>query len=189
MRTLDLSRTSDGISDKLKRICGEAVERCYQCGKCTAGCPVAEDMDMPANQVIRLVQLGQGELALESEAIWLCLGCETCTARCPREVDLAGIMDALRELSMERNPAKAARKIRAFHQAFLDQIKLFGRVPEFALIGEYKLRSWAFFQDVLDAPTMAKKGKIKLMPQKVKGASEVRRIFKRCMEESARREK
>jgi len=144
---------------------------------------------MPVNQVIRLVQMGQGDVALESESIWLCLGCETCTARCPREVDPAGVMDALRELSVQKNPAKAARKIRAFHQAFLDQVKAFGRVPEFTLIGEYKMRSGSFFQDVLTAPTMAKKGKIKLKPQKVDGVKEVRRIFKKCMEASKEWEK
>ena len=184
MKTLDMNASSQKISEQVKRICGEDIERCYQCGKCTAGCPVAEDADMPANQILRLLQLGQGDLALESESIWLCLGCETCTARCPRDVDLAGVMDALRELSAQKNPAKATRKIRAFHQAFLNQIKMFGSVPEFALIGEYKMRSGAFFQDVLSAPIMAKKGKIKLKPQKVDGVKEVRRIFQKCMNAS-----
>src|SRR5208282_717492 len=73
------------------------VADCYQCGKCTAGCPVAMHMDVAPNQVVRLVQLGEWEKALQSRAIWECVGCQTCSTRCPKEVDCAGVMDALRE--------------------------------------------------------------------------------------------
>lgn len=182
-------KPSNAIAQELKEICGEDVVRCYQCGKCTAGCPMAVEADLTPNQIARLVQLGEGERALDCEAIWLCLGCETCTARCPQKVDLAGIMDGMREISLRRNKSKAAKNIRAFHQAFLDQVKTFGRVPEFPLIGDYKLRSGAFFQDILVAPSMAQKGKIKFVPEKVKGAAEVKKIFQKVMAKSQGSEK
>jgi len=80
---------------------GQNLYACYQCGKCSAGCPSAFAMDLLPNQVIRLVQLGQREEALSSTTIWLCAACLACLARCPKGVDLARIMEALRELAME----------------------------------------------------------------------------------------
>ena len=62
---------------------GQKVLDCYQCGKCSAGCPAAEFMDLTPRQVMRAVQLGQAELALRSSTIWLCASCQTCSARCP----------------------------------------------------------------------------------------------------------
>lgn len=80
---------------------GQNPYACYQCGQCSAGCPAAFAMELLPNQVIRLVQLGRKEEALNCSTIWLCAGCLTCMARCPKGVDLARIMEALRELAME----------------------------------------------------------------------------------------
>jgi ferredoxin len=84
---------------EVEELSGENINSCYQCGKCTAGCPVALEMDYTPRQIIRMVQLGMKEEVLKCSTIWLCASCVTCTARCPREVDLAKIMDALRILA------------------------------------------------------------------------------------------
>lgn len=81
---------------QIQAISGEAVRACYQCGKCTAGCPLASTMDLMPNQILRLVQLGDYEAALTSRAIWQCAACLTCAARCPKQVDPARVMEALR---------------------------------------------------------------------------------------------
>jgi len=87
---------------RVEEISGQDLLACYQCGECSAGCPVAFAMDMLPSQVIRLVQLGQVEEALESETIWFCAACQTCYARCPKGVDLSRIMEALREIALQR---------------------------------------------------------------------------------------
>ena len=87
---------------RIEEISGQDMLACYQCGACSAGCPVAFAMDMLPSQVIRLVQLGQVEEALESETIWFCAACQTCYARCPKGVDLSRIMEALREIALQR---------------------------------------------------------------------------------------
>jgi heterodisulfide reductase subunit C len=88
---------------KVEEISGQDLLSCYQCGKCSAGCPMVFAMDILPNQIIRLVQLGLEEEVDKSKTIWLCASCITCGARCPRGVDLSKVMEALRLLFLRKN--------------------------------------------------------------------------------------
>jgi heterodisulfide reductase subunit C len=99
---LQRSKTEDEIILEIKAISGEDVRACYQCGKCTAGCPLASAMDLMPNQILRLLQLGEHEQVLKSRTIWQCASCLTCAARCPKDVDPARVMDALRTILMRQ---------------------------------------------------------------------------------------
>lgn len=87
---------------KVEEISGENIMKCYQCGKCSAGCPIADQMDLLPNQAIREVQMGDTSV-LDSKTIWLCASCFTCAVRCPQGIDLAKVMEALRLLSLRKN--------------------------------------------------------------------------------------
>ncbi|MFO8012307.1 MAG: 4Fe-4S dicluster domain-containing protein, partial [Phycisphaerae bacterium] len=92
------------LADEVLERTGVDVRECYQCGKCTAGCPMAPFMDLTPSQVMRLVQIGDEEAVdtlLSSTALWSCVGCLTCTQRCPKDLDPAAVMDALREIAYE----------------------------------------------------------------------------------------
>ncbi|OGB93715.1 MAG: heterodisulfide reductase [candidate division NC10 bacterium RBG_16_65_8] len=95
-------RTEDDVIVEIQAISGQDVRACYQCGKCTAGCPLASAMDLMPNQILRLLQLGEHEEVLKSRTIWQCASCLTCAARCPKEVDPARVMDALRTILMRQ---------------------------------------------------------------------------------------
>lgn len=95
-------KTEDDVIAAIREISGEDVRACYQCGKCTAGCPLAASMDLMPNQILRLLQLGEYEQVLKSHTIWQCASCLTCAARCPKEVDPARVMDALRTILMRQ---------------------------------------------------------------------------------------
>jgi heterodisulfide reductase subunit C len=172
---------TDTLAGRIAAITGQDPALCYQCGKCSAGCPVRIYTDCAPNKAVRLVQLGCDE-ALNSAAAWLCAGCMTCSARCPKEFDLAGFMDALRQIAREDGKTAGSKDIRKFHAAFLHQIELHGRAFELGLIGEYKLTTGHLMQDVDVAPEMFLKGKIGLMPHRVRDVDSVRRIFKRVEE-------
>lgn len=153
---------------------------CYQCGKCSAGCPMASESDLRPHQVMRRVMYGSREQALRDESIWLCLTCETCSARCPNGCDPAGVIDALREISLESGTASMPRAVNAFHKSFLEQIRANGRLHEVGLVVGYKLRSGALMNDVTNTPGLLSRGKLGIMPDKIKGVGEVRRIFDKC---------
>ncbi|MFZ1946639.1 MAG: 4Fe-4S dicluster domain-containing protein [bacterium] len=85
---------------RVSEISGQNVLKCYQCGRCSAGCPLTFAMKDLPSQVIRMVQLGLEEDALSSDTMWVCASCLTCHGRCPRGVDLAKVMEALRAIKL-----------------------------------------------------------------------------------------
>ncbi len=89
--------------DKIVELSDTNIFACYQCGKCTAGCPTSEFMDIPPHQVIRLLQLGRINEILDNNTIWICASCITCAIRCPKGVDLSKIMEALRQVILRKN--------------------------------------------------------------------------------------
>ncbi len=109
---------------RVEELSGENPYACYQCGKCSAGCPFADHMDALPNQVLRLVQLGD-ESALSLSAPWVCASCHACGVRCPKGVDIARTMEALRVLALRKGITPApVRPDRPY--------------PQIALIGAYR---------------------------------------------------
>jgi heterodisulfide reductase subunit C len=170
------------------------ISQCYQCGKCTAGCPVAEHMDSPPTRLIRLLQLGDVERALASDSIWQCVSCQTCSTRCPKSVDCASILDALRQLAFERGTVSPEqRRTVIFQKAFLSNIRRHGRLNEIELIalfkGEVFLRDRALpvlFEDAGLAPKLQRRGKLHLVGEQVRDRGVVGRIFARALNGGAR---
>ncbi len=163
----------------LEKDCGEKISHCYQCGKCSAGCPISFEMDYLPNQIIRMVQLGMEKQVLSSKTIWLCASCLTCTSRCPREIDIAEIMDYLRRLAYKKQLMPLGEtEIPLFNKIFLRNIELCGRLYEMGLIAMFNLLSGEFFKDMSLAPKMFLKQKISIFPPRIRNIKEVRAIFK-----------
>jgi heterodisulfide reductase subunit C len=101
--TISRSVVQSDFVKKVEEISGQNILSCYQCGKCSAGCPSVEEMDILPSQIIRLVQLGQEDQIEAFNTMWICASCNTCAVRCPRGVDLAKIMEAVRLLVLRRN--------------------------------------------------------------------------------------
>ena len=191
-------KAETGVSDsasivpQVESLAHTRIRDCYQCGKCTAGCPMAAGMDAPPTRLIRLLQLGHVEAALRAQSIWQCVSCQTCATRCPKSVDCAGVMDALRQLSVERGAATPEQQRTVlFQKAFLNNIRRNGRLNELELIGEFKLstflhgRSLSFLlKDATLAPELMKRKKFHLVGEKARDRAVLARIFARCRDES-----
>jgi len=159
------------------QVSGEKIQACYQCQKCSAGCPVAYAMDILPNQILRHIQYDHREKVLSSKTIWICASCYTCSVRCPNNIDIAKIMDTLRGLALHSGIKPGEKDIPIFHSVFLDTIKSKGRIHELSLILQFKLKTRDFFKDAGLGLKMYRKGKIKLFPSKFGGGKEIKEIF------------
>lgn len=182
MEAIKLNRSISKNSDFVEQVgieSGQPVQKCYQCGKCTAGCPVAFAMDYSPNQVIRMVQLGLKEEVLRCRTIWLCATCATCATRCPRNVNLTQVMESLRIMAGRSGivPPDRAGNVALFYGSFMDTVEKYGRLFEFGAMFQYNLKSGQLFRDADTAVVMLQKGKLKFVPSKVKGVDEIARIF------------
>ena len=160
---------------------GVNINRCYQCGKCSAGCALADDMDYPPSLVMRMLQtndVANYNSLLKSETIWLCVSCQNCLTRCPMEIDIPQLMDYMREKSIENKSInKKSSQIVSFHKAFLDSVKFTGRLYEIGLVAGYKARTMNLLQDVNIAPKMFSKGKLPILPEMVEDKKQMASIF------------
>jgi len=131
---------------------------------------------------MRCIQLGLKDEALRSDTIWVCASCETCTARCPNDIDIAHVMDTLRQISQREGIPPSQRSVPIFHRAFLNSIRKHGRVyeAEMATSFFFKNESWGSLSKLAAMGLqMFKKGKVKLMPSRLRGAGQVKDIFRR----------
>lgn len=167
------------FKDLVKHLSDEDVSRCYQCGKCTAGCPVAIDMDLSPNQVMRLVQINGRDKVLSSSTIWLCLSCETCTTRCPEDIDIAKVMDTLRRVSVKEGYSSAQRTITSFNRIFLDSIRRHGRLNELEFSAIYSLASLQLFKNLSLAFNLLRKGKLAIFGGSIREKNQIKDIFTR----------
>jgi heterodisulfide reductase subunit C len=173
------TKTARTLTDDITDITMENPDLCYQCGKCSAGCPIRHYMEEAPNLIIRYVQLGLYDKAFESPTPWLCAGCQTCSTRCPKNFDLAKFMDAVREVALRMGIKVKEKNQLKFHNAFLKQIRNHGRSYELGLVRDYKLSSGDLLSDVDSAPGMFLKGKIGVFPNNIKDKENVKRIFEK----------
>jgi heterodisulfide reductase subunit C len=158
---------------------GQPVNLCYQCRKCSAGCPTVDDFDFPPNMVMRMIQLGERDKLLRSRGIWMCVSCETCGTRCPNGIRTSAVMDSLRATCLSEGVKPADPVTVALHSSFIGNIKFFGRLHEATMLMFYKLRSRTISKDDLDvAIKLFFRGKIPLLPKRSKNMQKIRALFK-----------
>ena len=93
--TTPVSPGSSALTQRVAELSGQNVFACYQCGKCTAGCPFGFD----PQGVLRQVQLGEVAAAAGLDTPWDCAACLTCAANCPKGVDPTKVYLALRSIA------------------------------------------------------------------------------------------
>jgi len=126
-----------------------------------------------------MVQLGVKDKVLTSSTIWLCAACETCATRCPNEIELVNVMDTLREMALEEGVKIKEKEIVSMHKTFLSVVKSLGRQHEISLLVLLKMKTREFLKDMILGMNMFLKGKLKIMPHKIKGMDQIKGMFER----------
>lgn len=166
---------------------GFDIGACYQCERCTNACPVAQYMDIKPHQVVRYTQLGWRKELMHSTTIWVCLSCEMCTTYCPNAVDVAGLINYLRNTAAHLPTPPAEKELARFHQIFLEELRRFGRVNELWLMATFnrqpdilksKLQDGSLKEDLTLGFNLWRRGRLKLLPHRSKHIGEIRKLYR-----------
>jgi heterodisulfide reductase subunit C len=132
------------------------------------------------DRLLRMAALNQADQVLVSQDIWLCVGCYTCATHCPNEIDIAAVMDALRQTALERGVAAGVPDALLFHRLFLGVVARLGRSHEAALLGLFKVLSQTpLMDDVGSGVQLFRRGKVPLLPARTSAGREVRQMNRR----------
>lgn len=179
-----MAKKKNNNIDKIKKEILEYIEpkiyNCYQCGKCTAGCPLSDVFEYKPNQIIRLVQSGKIDSIIKSNSIFLCLSCAICSSRCPQDVHIATIMNFIRNEAWKADRFKI-KSIARFYKTFLRIVGRTGRSFEPGLLMSLNFLSGRLFNDMDLALDILKKRKIKLLPEFVKERKQISKTIKKYM--------
>jgi heterodisulfide reductase subunit C len=171
----------DSLVRQIKNIPGgESINKCIQCGTCTGTCPVSYTMDITPREIIALYRAGDIETILSSRTIWICASCYACTVRCPQGVMVTDILYALKRLAIEQEIFPRRFPVYALSRSFVGITNRFGRSYEPGLILTYFLKTNPFkLLGMLPMfLKMAPKGRIGLLPKKIKGQKNFSRMLK-----------
>ncbi len=155
---------------------GVAVSECYQCFRCTNGCPAARDMDIVPHRTIGLIIAGERERVLSSASPWACLQCAACSIRCPNGIDIARVFTALRQLSVGSGMA-AHREVHDFDTLMIDSIARHGRMYELGTVMRYRLARGEYLRQYRMGIGMVKKRRIGLFPHNAADRKGIRSII------------
>ena len=189
MRFLDLSAISDADKQACEAIAAEAgvnLKDCYQCGKCTAGCPLAESMDLVPREVIRYLQLGALDVVLDAKTPWICAQCVVCSSRCPQNVDICSTMRAVR-LASKHSGRRPVPEADIFDDEFIANVRAHGVSNEQYLAAMYNLKSGHLMQDMGNATRMLKRKMVGVAMHNTKGRAEVAALVDRALAADAAR--
>jgi heterodisulfide reductase subunit C len=163
---------------------GHKLKSCIQCGTCTGSCPVSYAMDITPREVVALFRAGHIEEILNSRTIWLCASCYSCTVRCPSGIRVTDTLYALKRLAIEKNIYPKNFPVYALSKLFSENIYKYGRNFEMGLGTRYLLKTAPgdLFKSAGFGMKMFSKGRLPVMPKKIKRIHEVRAIIDRAIQ-------
>lgn len=89
--------------EEINTLSGESVKLCMQCSTCTGMCPMTQEMDFSPRKVMHFAQFGLMDRLSEINTFWKCASCHACSVKCPRGIDIAKVMEALRQQTLRKS--------------------------------------------------------------------------------------
>ncbi|MDM8555871.1 4Fe-4S dicluster domain-containing protein [Desulfococcaceae bacterium HSG7] len=135
--------TAKNLVQEVMKRSGQNLTACYQCRRCAAGCPVAEETGyMTPDRLIRMIVTGDCQGVFNNKLVWQCVSCLTCGARCPNDIKTAKINDTLKQMTLEARVKPLTPKVAFFHDAFTTSATRWGRVNEPEFMSFYELKNF-----------------------------------------------
>jgi len=161
---------------------GAEVALCYQCKRCTAGCPVVDSMEFRPHQMVRLVRLGAVDRPVASDAIWNCVGCYACTTRCPQNVPVTELIYSLKNAALREGKTPKRAPVPAFLNAFADTVKRHGRDNELEMLVRYFLSTdpRAALSQASTGMTLMRQGRLPLWGHRVRGWKAIKGLLRKA---------
>ena len=94
------ARVDPQFLTEIKKYGALNIEACFNCGNCTAICPLSTNGETFPRRLIRYAQLGLKEPLLNSKELWLCYYCGECTRTCPKQANPGEFMAAARRYAI-----------------------------------------------------------------------------------------
>jgi ferredoxin len=94
------ARVDHNLYPELRRFGATDISACFNCGVCSAICPLSVDGASFPRRMSRYAQLGLRDKLLASPELWSCYGCAECTESCPTNADPASFMAAARRYAV-----------------------------------------------------------------------------------------
>ncbi|MBI5302657.1 MAG: 4Fe-4S dicluster domain-containing protein [Chloroflexi bacterium] len=159
---------------------------CYQCGRCAGGCPMAFAMDHTPRLLIRLIQLGYMDDALNANTFWLCATCYSCTTYCPRGIDIADLMMRLKRVAETRGILNSNVW---FYREFVENVRKRGIVfePELMLAYARRVGMSVLLPHVEMGLRLARRGELALAPGRIDDAKSLTRMIQEILAQGSAR--
>ena len=128
-------RVDPSLLEELKAYGDVNIEACFNCGNCTAVCPLTEDGHAFPRNAIRLVQMGLTDRLLQNTDPWLCYYCGECSETCPKKAEPAEAMMTLRRwLTAKYDQSGHGAKLYTSEKAVWKAIFLYALIPLVLLV-------------------------------------------------------
>jgi len=131
---MPITITKRSIDEEIRRkvmdISGQNPHKCFQCGTCAGSCPMHEHLSRTPREIMALLQIGQAKELEKANTQWVCASCHTCMVRCPRDIDIARLMEALRQVTLRQN-------INYLEPTKIDKEKL-KNLPQIAMVSAFR---------------------------------------------------
>jgi heterodisulfide reductase subunit C len=162
------------------------LDACVQCGTCSGSCPSSADMDYTPRALFAMIAAGLKKEVLQSNTPWYCVSCYYCQVRCPQEIRIPEYMYALKRMSVREGYNKKSRTPEAadFSETFVELVENYGRSFELGLATLFHLRHHPLNAVKLASLglTMLRKGRMDVMPNRIKNIDQLRAILARAKE-------
>ena len=166
---------------EIEALSGQKTNLCFQCSKCSAGCPLGDKMDLKPAQMMHSIRLGREGAVLNSTAIWLCVGCETCSARCPQGVEPAAAINAARLMAMKKGVPPKVKEVDIYYRGFVDNMRLNGKIHDASVAGITQLLTGQLIENLPLAWQLFKRGRVKPPPLPL-GGGDFRKVYRKAFE-------